>query len=165
MNVDDPARARLQFLVRVVQRECRHLVATDRRVFDGPFSREQAAKLDNDIELAERVEAFVSRFGRLQDTLGSKLIPELLRVLGEPIGAMIDNLDRAERFGWVSSTEAWLSARQLRNQMVHEYIEDLTVLASALQAGHENVPMLIDASQALCGEIDKRGLLGDDAPA
>jgi hypothetical protein len=26
--------------------------------------------------------------------------------------------------------------RQLRNQMVHEYIEDLAVLASALRSGH-----------------------------
>lgn len=165
MNPGDDLRLRLQFLVRVVQRECRHLETTDQRLFEQPFSHERAGRLDDDVELAERVEAFASRFGRLQDTLGNKLIPALLRALEEPVGAAIDNLDRAERFGWLRSAEAWLSARQLRNQMVHEYIEDLRVLASALQAGHENVPMLIEASQALCHEIDKRGWLEGDVLA
>ena len=32
-----------------------------------------------DIDLAERVDAFVARFGRLQDTAADKLLPELLR--------------------------------------------------------------------------------------
>jgi len=38
-----------------------------------------AQDLENNIELAERVEAFVARFGRLQDTLGDKLLPTLLK--------------------------------------------------------------------------------------
>lgn len=41
-------------------------------------------------------------FWRLQDTIGDKLIPALLRALGEPQGAVIDNLDRAERLGWLA---------------------------------------------------------------
>ena len=36
--------------------------------------------------------------------------------------------------------------RRLRNLMVHEYIEDLTVLTSALQSGHEFVPHLTNAA-------------------
>jgi len=42
-------------------------------------------------ELAEQVEAFVSRFGRLQDNLGDKLLPELLTALGEKTSVVIDH--------------------------------------------------------------------------
>jgi uncharacterized protein with HEPN domain len=34
------------------------------------------------------------------------------------------------------SADGWMEMRRLRNQMVHEYIEDLAVLASALRSGH-----------------------------
>ena len=51
--------------------------------YSQPFSKERAATLPTDGLLSERVEAFVSRFSRLQDTLGDKLIPQLLMALGE----------------------------------------------------------------------------------
>jgi hypothetical protein len=38
--------------------------------FGREFSLQQAARLEEDLDLAERVEAFVGWFGRLQDTLG-----------------------------------------------------------------------------------------------
>lgn len=148
---------RLRFLARVVQRERRHLLATDQRVFAEPFSPARASQLDMDSDLSERVEAFVARFSRLQDTLGDKLIPALLRALGEPVGAVIDNLDRAERLGWLASADDWLATRQLRNRMIHEYIEDPVVLADALQTRHEAVPMLTSASTSLLAEIERRG--------
>ncbi len=148
---------KMKFLTRVVRKECRHLVSTDQRLFDVPFSADRAASLETDLELAERVEAFVGRFGRLQDTIGDKLLPLLLAALGETPGAAIDNLDRAERLGLLESTEAWLVMRQIRNQMVHEYVEDLAVLVSALQTAHEFVPVLAAAANKLTAEIDRRG--------
>lgn len=156
MNSNNDAQHRLQFLARVVQRECHHLQLTDERIFGTAFTVERARQLDADPELAERVEAFVSRFGRLQDTLGNKLLPALLDTLGEPVGAAVDNLDRAERLGWLRSTDDWLTVRRLRNQMTHDYIEDPAVLADALQAGHEHVPLLIDTATAMRTEIHRR---------
>jgi class 3 adenylate cyclase len=47
--------------------------------------------------------AFVSRFGRLQDTVGDKLLPALLSALAEPVGPAIDNLDKAEKLGLLES--------------------------------------------------------------
>ena len=41
--------------------------------------------------------------------------------------------------------------------MVHEYIEDPAILASALQAAHEQVPMLVTAADKLLAEIQARG--------
>ena len=78
---------------RVVQREQEHLTTTDQRVFSRPFT-------------PERVEAFVSRFGRLQDTLGDKLLPVYLEAVGEHTGAVIDNLDRAEKLQLIPSADA-----------------------------------------------------------
>jgi hypothetical protein len=73
----------LQFLARVVRKECRHLATTDSRLFKGLFTCEQVVQLEAAPDLAERVEAFVGRFGRLQDTVGDKLLPQLLAALGE----------------------------------------------------------------------------------
>ena len=72
---------------------------TDERLFSLPMDAERAATLARDIELGERVDAFVARFGRLQDTLGDKLLPGVLAWLAEPVGPAIDNLARAERLG------------------------------------------------------------------
>lgn len=149
--------ARLQFLARVAVRECQYLQSTDQRLFAERFTERRADSLEDDPDLAERVEAFVGRFGRLQDTLADKLLPVLLSALGERPGSQLDHLDRAERLGFIASAETWFAMRQLRNQMVHEYIEDPAILADALQAGHEFVPQLVRAAEAIAAEISRRG--------
>ncbi len=101
---------RLQFLVRVVRKERPHLAVTDQRLFAVPFTRAQAADLENNPDLAERVEAFVGRFGRLQDTLGDKLLPVLLAAMGKGASSAIDNLDRAERLGMLKSADDWMAS-------------------------------------------------------
>jgi hypothetical protein len=156
MTIDSRIVLRLQFLMRVVRKECGHLVTTDQRLFGDPFTPERACQLETDPDLAERVEAFVGRFGRLQDTLGDKLLPVLLIALGETPAAAIDNLDRAERLGLIVSADEWMTMRKLRNQMVHEYVEDLAVLASALQTGHDFVPVLTNTANKLIAEIEQR---------
>lgn len=70
MNPVPATLQRLQFLARVVRKESRQLADTDRRLFAIPLSADHARLLESDSELGERAEAFVSRFGRLQDTLG-----------------------------------------------------------------------------------------------
>lgn len=78
MTLEPKALARLQFLARVIEKECRDLRFTDQRLFTEAFTPARAGRLAEDPDLAERVEAFVGRFGRLQDTLGDKLLPHLL---------------------------------------------------------------------------------------
>ncbi len=141
----------------MITREHKHLLDTDARLFQAPFTAKTVQRLEQDPDLAERVEAFVSRFSRLQDTLGDKLLPALLRALGERTGAVIDNLDRAEKLGYIPSVDTWLMLRNLRNQMVHEYIEDPTVLAGALMTAHEQASMLDTVTSNMLGEIERRG--------
>lgn len=157
MTLDRTIALRLQFLGRVVLKEAKHLGSTDQRLFASPFTVEQAIRLEEDPDLAERVEAFVGRFGRLQDTVGDKLLPLLLIALGEQSAAAIDNLDRAERLGLLVSVDGWMIMRKLRDQMVHEYVEDPAMLASALQTGHGFVPELIAVANNICTEIARRG--------
>lgn len=157
MTPQSTEQPRLTFLVRVILKERRHLETTDGRLFDPPLTADRLALIESDPDLAERIDAFVSRFGRLQDTLGDKLLPALLGALGERAEPFIDNLDRGERLGWIASSDDWMAMRRLRNQMIHEYVEDPLVLQSALAAAHRYVPVLIAAVDRLADEVRRRG--------
>lgn len=152
---DDPL-ARLRFLVDVVELEAQHLSQTDSRLFAEPMTRSRAESLRSDVELAEQVDAFVVRFGRLQDTTADKLLPSLLAQLAEQPGTVIDNLLRAEKLGWLRSVDDWLAIRKLRNRLIHEYAREASVLAEALSEAHSAVPALLDAASALTAQARQR---------
>jgi hypothetical protein len=157
VKLPQDAVLRLQFLCRVVERERRHLVQTTGRLFTSDFTLQRVEELESLPDVAERVEAFVSRFGRLQDTVGDKLLPAALAALGERVASAADNLDRAERLGLVRDADEWFQMRALRNQMGHEYVEDPVVLHGALTAGRDFVPSLDFVVDALLGEAARRG--------
>jgi len=139
----DPEKARLAFLLETVGLELEYLTGTDQRLFAEPFTPARAATLRADAALSERVDAFVARFGRLQDTLGDKLLPALLRLLGEPTSSVLDNLAKAERLGLLEvPAESWVAMRALRKRMIHEYIKDPAELCQALDQAHGYVPVL-----------------------
>jgi len=156
VKLDPALTARLHFLCRVTRKESKYLQETDARLFSTPLDIEALGHLTKDSALAERLDAFVSRFWRLQDTLADKLLPTLLDAMAERRASAIENLDRAEKLGWLTSTEDWLVMRKLRNQMVHEYIEDLVVLHNALTAGHDFVSTLIDTTERLIDQAQQR---------
>ncbi len=141
---DDRVLEKLLGLVDVGERELALLRRVDARLFKGSarLDSEDIAGLDDDDALAERVEAFVARFGRLQDMLGAKLLPAFLQAMGEPSGLFVENLDRAERAGIVRSADQWARIRRLRNRMIHEYVSDPAVLADALNQAHAFIPDL-----------------------
>ncbi len=153
---DRESLARLACLVGVVELEALHLEGTDGRLFSTAMTTARATSMATNAPLAEQVDAFVARFGRLQDTIADKLLPTLLEQMAEPVGAVIDNLARAERFGWIRSTDQWLAVRKLRNRMIHEYVRDPEVLAGALAAAHVAVPMLLATARALVGYAKER---------
>jgi len=150
---------RLAFLQRVVTKEIKHINYSSMQVFKEPLTIERVASLATDEDLAEKVDAFTSRFSRLQDTVGDKLLPTWLNVLGEQTGAAIDNLDKAEKLGVLASADQWLEIRQLRNQMIHEYIEAIEVLTNALQAAHGYQQELINLAQAILDDVNNRNLI------
>jgi hypothetical protein len=60
---------RLKFLSRVVNKEIKHLDYAASQAFGGSLTYEAVEALDSTPDLAMKVEAFTSRFCRLQDTL------------------------------------------------------------------------------------------------
>jgi uncharacterized protein with HEPN domain len=154
LNIDKLER--VKFLCRVVKKEISHLNYSATKVFKQPFTIDRATQLANDQEQAEQIEAFTSRFCRLQDTIGDKLLPAWLDILNERTNVAIDNLDKAEKIGILPSVELWLELRQLRNQMIHEYIEDLTLLVDALQTANQHLGFIVDVAESIIEDIDKR---------
>ncbi len=147
---------RLRHLCDVVEREIQHLLLTDSGLFQTPFTPQRAADLANNNAEAERVDAFVARFGRLQDTTGDKLLPALLRLAGHTPGPALDNLNLVEKWGWLASAQAWQDTRWMRNQMIHEYIKDAQTLADALNTAHERVGLLVDTARTLLLQAAQR---------
>ena len=155
----DGQRERLAFLLETARLEAEHLQGTDGRLFAVPFDAERAATLRGDEALAERLDAFVARYSRLQDTAGDKLLPTLLALIGDPVGSALDNLERAARLGLLAGgSEDWLAARALRNRMVHEYVRRPGALAEAVNAAHAAVPMLVNFVTACEHYVRQRGL-------
>ena len=132
---------------------------SDKRVFKEPFTVQRAKTLVLDLELAEKIEAFGSRFGRLQDTIGDKLLPAWLQAIGEKAEAFIDNLNKAEKLKLLESAERWMITINLRNKMVHEYIKDHKVLADALQSAHEEIEFMQKFAKNLIQDINRRNLI------
>ena len=159
MTLTPDLHARLKRLAQIAQKAAIHLQASDRALFEEPMTPGRAEYMGSDTEHSDRLEAFVSRFSRLQDMLGDKLLPHLLAALGETPRSSLDNLDRAERLGWINSSATWFRIRALRNLMVHDYIDDPRVLADALNSAHDFIPFLLSTARAMHGELEHRGWL------
>lgn len=151
---------RLWQILRVVEKEDIYLQGVIQRLFprQDVISPVWLENLLATPEGIDRLESFVGKFSRMQDTLVDKLLPHFLLAVGEEPGTALDNLDRAECLGPINSADEWMTMRNIRNQMVHEYIEDPIVLTSALQSGHAFVPALIAAAGKMITEIERRGL-------
>lgn len=62
------------------------------------------------------------RFTKLQDTLGEKVFPLILKLANEPVKKMsfIDRLNRLEELE-ILDKEEWMSLRANRSEIAHEY--------------------------------------------
>jgi len=126
----------------LAQRELGHLEYTYRTLFATPIDLAWVQALPNREDLAEKIDAFVSRFGRLQDHIGERLVPRFARLLGEQGKSLLDVLAYAERMGWVEDADEFIGARKLRNLLVHEYMADAELFLEALQMANGATQML-----------------------
>lgn len=134
----------------IVAKESDHLEWSRSRLFEQQtIDAHWVAALPDRPEIAERLEAFVSRYGRLQDTLADKLLPRWLLALAEKPGSQIEVLNRAERLGVIENVGTWLEARALRNRLIHEYITDCASFAADLHLAEGYSRMLTDTYQRI----------------
>lgn len=151
MNASAEDRRRLTWLLSLTEKEALLLKKTSARIRAQKPDLAWIVSFDENENRGEMMEAFVSRYSRLQDTIGNKLLPVLLRATLEPSGTQLDNLSRAEKLGWVDSVERWIALRELRNRLVHEYMESPEDLLDALNEALESVDVLLDTRTRMAG--------------
>jgi hypothetical protein len=129
---------RLKQILAVVQKEDHHLLAVRGRLAPSvqPLDLAWLERTTDDSIGIDRLESFSSKFSRMQDTVIDKLLPQLLVATGEIPMAAIDNLNRAERLGFIESSETWIEMRRLRNRLVHEYIDELEDMLPAVRMAY-----------------------------
>ena len=142
-------------LVRITAKEVRYLERIVNRLRKMNIDLAWVESLENSDEHSEMLDAFVSRYGRLQDTLGDKLLPAILRLNLEKVGSQLDNLLRAEKLGWIESTQIWIELRELRNRLVHEYMESASDLLSALQQALQSAHKLGETQVLMAETVQK----------
>ncbi len=76
------------------------------------FSMDQVAYTD----------MLTQRFASLQDTIGSRIFPRILRLAQEDALTFLDKLHRLEKIHYLSKgSDWWISLRELRNLSTHDY--------------------------------------------
>ncbi|MCF8242840.1 MAG: DUF86 domain-containing protein [Melioribacteraceae bacterium] len=99
-----------------------------------PLTKEQLEKLSND-DIAH-IDQLIYRFSKLQDSIGQKLFKSILFTLDEQVSdkAAIDIFNRLEQLGIIEDYDKWKELRELRNELAHEYEEDLNETAEKLNS-------------------------------
>ncbi len=108
----------------------------------------QANTLKNmDDERVRSMDQFIYRFTKLQDSLGLRLLPAILRVLGEPFEdwSMIDRLNRLEQLGFIESAGTWQGYHEIRNRLTHEDPDAPEIQAAVINMAWEAAGALHDA--------------------
>lgn len=137
----------------LAQKEAEHLRYSYTTLFAQELNLSWVENLKTNPALAEKVEAFVSRFGRLQDHLGEKLIPRYAQLVGEQYKTQIDVLSFAERAGLLINADDFLAARKLRNALVHEYMQDSQSFLDSLILAQTATQMLFDVIEKTEAEL------------
>ncbi|WP_163560594.1 hypothetical protein [Halomonas sp. NO4] len=126
---------------------------------DLPVTAEQVSRLDDDT--IDRLDLFLSRFGKLQDFMAGKLFRALARASLEDTAqdvSLMDTLNRMEKFGVLGSIDDWLEIRLLRNAFAHEYLTDAAAIAENINAAARCYPVLPDTLQR-CREFHQHHIV------
>lgn len=150
----DSARIALE----LAERESAHLRYTYRTLYAEPIDLAWVEALAKREDMAEKIDAFVGRFGRLQDHIGEKLLPAFARLLGEQPKSLLDVLAYSERMGWVGNAEEFIGARKLRNLLVHEYMTEPALFHEALITAKSATELLFRIVTEIKTEATSRGL-------
>jgi hypothetical protein len=143
---------------RLAHKEAGHLRYSLTTLFALPIDLPWVRNLAQQPELAEKVEAFVSRFARLQDQLGDKLLPRCAHLLGESPKSLIDALAFAERAELLRDADEFIAARRLRNALVYEYMQDVQIFLGSLLAAREACGLFFELIDKISNELQRRGV-------
>lgn len=89
------------------------------------------------------IDSLTLSFSRLQDMLGSKIFSTILKLEAEPVGTMIDILNKMEKMRLLDSVNEWQNIREARNSIFHEYNYNYTNIAHNLNIITQYVPHIL----------------------
>jgi len=71
------------------------------------------------------LDAYLKRFSSVQDFLGAKVFALLLDIAGISYSKMSEVLYHIEKEGIIDSFEEWIELREARNELEHDYPDEL----------------------------------------
>ena len=146
----------IERLLEITEKEVFYFQQSKIRVINSNIDTKWIEVLDQNPEHSEMLDAFVARFSRLQDTVGDKLLPAILKLNLESVGSQLDNLFRAEKLGWIDSADQWIELRGLRNSIFHECMTSPEKLLSALKKVIHLSDMLIKTQNLLVSNFKNK---------
>lgn len=81
----------------------------------------------NTLEAEKRaiLDAYLKKFASIQDFLGAKIFSMLLEIAGIQNTKMSEVLSHIEKENIIDSLENWIELREVRNELEHDYPEEL----------------------------------------
>lgn len=97
----------------------------------------------------------------MYEVLVNQVLRTTLQVIAEGKDTWLDNMNQAEKLGFISSRQDMNAVRELRNMVAHEYLNEEWMLI--YQRLIEKSPILFTSLDMIQKEIKKRGILGADS--
>ena len=103
------------------------------------------------------IDQLIYRFTKLQDEIGNNSFRLLLEYLQEDIAdkPFRDILNILERLNIIESVDTWLSLRELRNDLAHEYPELIDDTIDKLNHLYRQLPLLENILTTIKHQVDK----------
>jgi len=125
--------------------ECRaheQRIASAIKAIQSHFPLSVAAAESMTDDAVAHLDQFIYRFTKLQDTLGTRLLPTLYAVLQADSfpKPFMDVLNSLEKLGALSSVSDWQYFRNLRNSFAHEYPDRPAQTVAALNELYSSWP-------------------------
>lgn len=125
-----------------------------------PLTPEKLATLDiGDLGV---IELMTNRFAKLQDTIGQKIFPLFLDILGElqQSDSFIDRLNKLEKLEILQNVDFWKHMRDVRNETAHDYPEDagkvISKIMDCFQASLKLLSFWEDLKQTMIKRIGSK---------
>ena len=124
-----------------------------------PLTIEEFSTLSE--ESIQGIDQFIYRFMKLQDSIGTRLLPSLYSLLeADPAPVpFLDQLNRLEKTGVISSARTWQVFRNLRNNLAHDYPESAEQTVETLNLLFGTIDELLGFYEALRATAETRGFL------
>lgn len=75
-------------------------------------------------EIEESLDALSSKFSRLSDIYTQKILKTIIFLLREDAPTFLDRVNLCEKLGIIPSADEMIAIRDLRNTIVHEYLNE-----------------------------------------